>query len=133
MNHFIGIGRLTGGAELKYINNGTPVCKFSICINKTWKDKDGNKQEKPSFFNCVLWGKYGELMSKYLTKGKQVAIEAELEQNAWEDKDGNKHNGVQLNVNELFLLQSPKGEKENGGADVPQGKATAPEKDDVPF
>ena len=133
MNHFIGIGRLTGGAELKTISNGTPVCKFSICINKTWKDKDGNKQEKPSFFNCVLWGKYGELMSKYLTKGKQVAIEAELEQNAWEDKDGVKHNGVQLNVNELFLLQSPKGEKESGGADVPQGKATAPGNDDVPF
>ncbi len=78
-----------------------------------------------------MWGKYGESMSKYLTKGKQVAIAAELEQNAWEDKDGVKHNGVQLNVNELHLLQSPKGE--NGGADVPQGKATAPEKDDVPF
>jgi len=131
MNHFIGIGRLTAGAELKRIDNGTPVCKFSICINKTWKDKDGNKQEKPSFFNCVLWGKYGELMSKYLTKGKQVAIEAELEQNAWTDKDGVKHNGFQLNVNELFLLQSPKGE--NGGSDAPQGKGNAPEKDDVPF
>jgi single-stranded DNA-binding protein len=72
-------------------------------------------------------------MSKYLTKGKQVAISAELEQNVWEDNNGVKHNGVQLNVNELFLLQSPKGEKESGGADVPQGKATEPGKDDVPF
>jgi single-strand DNA-binding protein len=131
MNHFIGIGRLTGGAELKYIANGTPCCKFSICINKTWKDKNGEKQEKPSFFNCVLWGKYGELMSKYLTKGKQIAIEGELEQNAWEDNNHVKHNSIQINVNELFLLQSPKGE--NGGADIPQGKATEPGKDDIPF
>jgi len=132
MNHFIGIGRLTAGCELKYISNGTPVCKFSICINKTWKDKNGDKQEKPSFFNCVLWGKYGELMSKYLTKGKQIAIAAELEQNAWEDNNGNRHNGVQLNVNELYLLQSPKGEKD-GGADVPQGKGNAPGNEDIPF
>jgi single-strand DNA-binding protein len=116
MNHFIGIGRLTGGAELKYTASGTPVCKFSICINKTWKDKDGNRQEKPSFFNCVLWGKYGESMSKYLTKGKQIAIEAELEQNTWENKDGVKHNGTQLIINELFLLQSP---KEKDGAEPP--------------
>jgi len=129
MNHFIAIGRLTGGAELKYTNGGTAVCKFCICINKKWKDKDGNPQEKPNFFNCVLWGKYGELMSKYLTKGKQIAITAELDQNPWEDKNGNKHNDVQLIVSELELLQSPRNES---GADTKPGK-NEPGSDDIPF
>ena len=127
MNHFIGIGRLTGGAELKYTSGGVPVCKFSICISKKWKTQEGEWKEKVNFFNCVLWGKYGESMSKYLTKGKQVAIEAELEQNAWE-KDGVKHNDCQLNINELVLLQSPQGK---GGENT--ASKNAPGGDDIPF
>jgi single-strand DNA-binding protein len=139
MNHFIGIGRLTGGAELKYTNNNTPYVKFSICINKVWK-KDGERQEKPNFFNCILWGKYGESMQKYLTKGKQVAIEAELEQNTWQDNGGTSHSSVQLTVNELYLLASPRG----GNSPVSEGnteppppengkKNNAPGADDIPF
>jgi single-strand DNA-binding protein len=50
MNYFIGIGRLTDSAELKYTANGAAVTKFSICINKAWRDRDGNRQEKPNFF-----------------------------------------------------------------------------------
>ncbi|GHU66571.1 single-stranded DNA-binding protein [Spirochaetia bacterium] len=140
MNHFSGIGRLTGQAELKYTATGTAVTKFSICINKTWKDKDGNKQEKANFFNCVLWGKYGELMQKYLTKGKQIAIEAELDQSTWTDSNGNNHSAVQLNVSEIFLLASPR--NESGGPSnndsrpeppPPKGNGGQPAADDIPF
>jgi single-strand DNA-binding protein len=132
MNYFIGIGRLTDSAELKYTANGTAVTKFSICINKMWRDKDGNRQEKPNFFNCVLWGKYGESMSKYLTKGKQIGIAGELEQNAWQDNGGTKHNSIQINVSEISLLASPR--NESGGNDSPPpGKKTEPGKDDIPF
>jgi single-strand DNA-binding protein len=132
MNHFIGIGRLTGSAELKYTNNGTACVKFSICINKAWKDKDGNRQEKPNFFNCVMWGKYGETMSKYLTKGKQIAIEAELDQNTWQDSNGNNHSAIQLTVNELSLLASPRNEG-GGNGPTPAEKNAEPGKDDIPF
>jgi single-strand DNA-binding protein len=131
MNHFIGIGRLTGAAELKYTSNGTAYVKFSICINKVWRDKEGNRQEKPNFFNCVLWGKYGETMQKYLTKGKQIGIEAELEQNTWTDSNNNNHSMVQLTVNELHLLASPKGD--SGADTVPPEKKNAPANDDIPF
>ncbi|MCL2139785.1 MAG: single-stranded DNA-binding protein [Treponema sp.] len=131
MNHFIGIGRLTAAAVLEQTSTGTPYAKFSICINKVWKDKNGNRQEKPSFFNCVLWGKYGELMSKYLTKGKQIGIAAELEQNTWTDSNRNNHSSVQLNVNEIYLLASPKGEKESSGNEPLPGKGVYT--DIVPF
>jgi single-strand DNA-binding protein len=132
MNYFIGIGRLTDSAELKYTANGTAVTKFSICINKIWRDKDGNRQEKPNFFNCVLWGKYGESMSKYLTKGKQIGIAGELEQNTWEDNGGTRHNSVQINVSEISLLASPRNES-GGNGPPPPGKKTEPGKDDNPF
>jgi single-strand DNA-binding protein len=134
MNHFIGIGRLTGGAETKYTSNGTACVKFSICINRVWKDKNGDRQEKPNFFNCVIWGKYGESMGKYLTKGKQIGIEAELEQNTWMDSNGNNHSAVQLTVNEIVLLASPRndsGPADNGAAPPPKKKT--PDADDTPF
>jgi len=125
MNVFNGIGRLVRDSELKYTTTGTPVAKFSICIDKVWKNKDGARQEKPNFFNCVLWGKYAETMNKYLTKGKQIGVTAELEQTTWTDTAGNNHSAVQLNVNELNLLASPKGEKEqntppNNGGGLPE-------------
>jgi single-strand DNA-binding protein len=132
MNYFFGIGRLTDSAELKYTTNGTAVTKFSICINKIWRDKDGNLQEKPNFFNCVLWGKYGESMSKYLTKGKQVGIAGELEQNAWQDNSGTKHNSIQINVSEISLLASPRNES-GGNESSPPGKKQEPGKDNSPF
>jgi single-strand DNA-binding protein len=135
MNHFSGIGRLTGAAELKYTAKGTACTKFSICINKTWKDSNGVKQEKANFFNCIMWGKYGELMQKYLTRGKQIAIEAELEQNTWEDDSGGKHSQVVLNVNQLYLLASPRGESAPANDEPPpppkQGSDKPP--DDIPF
>jgi single-strand DNA-binding protein len=132
MNHFFGIGRLAGGAELKYTAKGTACVKFSICINRIWKDGQGNRQEKPNFFNCVMWGKYGESMSKYLTKGKQIGIEAELEQNTWQDSNGNNHSAVQLTVNELTLLASPKNESGQANSSAPP-KTERPGEDDDPF
>jgi single-strand DNA-binding protein len=132
MNYFIGIGRLTDSAELKYTTNGTAVTKFSICINKVWRDKDGGRQEKANFFSCVLWGKYGESMSKYLTKGKQIAIAGELEQSVWQDSGGNKHSSVQINVSEISLLASPRNEGGGNGA-PPPGRNAEPGKDDIPF
>jgi len=137
MNHFIGIGRLTAAAELKYTAKGIACTKFSICITKTWRDSEGNKQEKPNFFNCVMWGKLGESIHQYLTKGKQVAIEAELSQDTWTDNSGANHSTVQLIVNELFMLASPRGE---GGGAAPANESPGqpkkngkPGDDDIPF
>jgi single-strand DNA-binding protein len=140
MNLFVGIGRLTAAAELKYTANGTAVTKFSICINKAWKDRDGNRQEKPHFFNCILWGKYGEVMQHLLTKGKQIGIEGELEQSTWQDNNGTNHSTVQINVSGIDLLASPR--NESGGYDAKKDTAPPPIKEnasaapgagDIPF
>lgn len=135
MNHFIGIGRVVGNAELKYTTgNSMPFATFSICINKKWRDKNGERQEKPNYFNCVLWGKYGESMYKLLTKGKQIGINAELEQNTWTDSNGNNHSSVQLNINEIELLASPRGKKGTEAEHQPaSSKKTEPGEDDIPF
>jgi single-strand DNA-binding protein len=133
MNNFNGIGRLTADAELRYTGAGIAFVNFSICINKVWKDKNGERKEKPIFLKCVLWGKYGELMQPYLTKGKQIGLEAELDQNTWADNAGNNHSAIQLVVNQIYLLASPKGEKDNGAKNTPPPNNSQPGEDNIPF
>lgn len=130
INHYTGIGRLTAAAELNYTGAGSAVMKFSICINESYK-KDGDWVEKPNFFNCVVWGKYAEAMQKHMTKGKRVGIEGKLQQNTWEDNKGSRHNDVSIVVSNIALLDSPKGDSNNGNkAEHAGGDHPA---DEVPF
>ena len=89
-NLVILIGNLGKDVEYKVTPSGTPVANFSIATSETWKDKDGNKQEKTEWHNIVLWGKTAEIANQYLKKGSSVFIEGKLQTRSWDDKDGNK-------------------------------------------
>lgn len=102
VNHAVLIGRLTRDAELKYTTAGQAVCKFSIAVNRRKKDGD-NWVEEANFFDVVLWGKTGEAIGKYLTKGKQVAVEGELRQDRWE-QDGQHRSKVEIMAGNVQLL-----------------------------
>jgi single-strand DNA-binding protein len=122
LNHWTGVGRLTASAELKYTTARTACLKFSICINKSFKKGD-KWEEKPNFFNCVIWGKYGEAMQKHLTKGKRVGIEGELTHNPWTDNSGGKHNDVSISVSNIMLLDAPRPSDGSGGNTGPEPEA----------
>jgi len=102
VNKAILIGRLTRDAELKYLSSGSAVCKFSIAVNRRIKKGDAWEDEA-SFFNVVLFGKAGESINQYLTKGKQVAIDGELHQSRWE-KDGKTESRVEIYASNVQLL-----------------------------
>ena len=101
-------GRLTRDSEVKFTNGGLAICTFSIASNKRKKVGD-QWEDEASFFECTLFGKYGETMSQYLAKGQQVTVQGELQQQRWE-KDGDKHSKVVIIVSTVQLLSSP-GEK----------------------
>lgn len=114
------IGRLAREAELKYTNSGTPVCNFSIASNASQKGQDGQYSDVGHFFDCVLWGKVGEALNQYLTKGQQVGIQGRLEQQKWLDQaTGQNRSKVVINVREIELLASV------GGAQAPQRQQQA--------
>jgi len=106
------VGRLTRDAELKYTNSGMAVCRFSIANNKRKKSGDG-WTDVARFFDIVLWGKQGETLNQYLKKGKQVAIQGELEQDRWE-QDGKARSKVEVNAASVQLLGG--GERQEGAA-----------------
>ena len=129
VNHVILIGRLTRDAETKYTNGGTAVCKFAIAVNKRRKQGD-QWVDEANFFDIVLWGRAGESINQYLVKGKQVAIEGELQQERWE-KDGQHHSKVVINASNVQLLGGGEGERRQP---APSGQSAPSDfPDDVPW
>ena len=106
MNSVNIIGRLTRDAELKYTASGTAVCKFSLAVNEKRKAGDEWK-DNANFFEIVLWGKVGESIQQYLTKGKQVAVIGKLTQERW-DQDGQNRSKVVITAGTVQLLGSGK-------------------------
>lgn len=102
LNKWVGIGRLTRDAELKYTSGGMAVCKFSIAVNRRVKNGD-QWTEEANFLDIVLWGRAGESINQYLVKGKQVAVEGELHQNRWE-QDGQNRSKIEINASNVQLL-----------------------------
>lgn len=131
INHVVLVGRLTRDAELKFINSGTAVSKFSIALNKR---KKVNEQwvEEAHFFNIVLWGKVAEALDPYLKKGKQVGIDGELRQSRWE-QDGQSRSRVEIVANNIQLLGG-KTDSSGGSGNSNQNTEEYSEfKDDIPF
>jgi len=122
------VGRLTRDAELKYINSGEAICHFTIATDSRVK-KDGGYVDEPSFWDVDLWGKRGESINQYLTKGKQVAVSGAARIEKWE-KDGQTHIKVKVNATDVQMLGSkPEGEGD-GWQEAPrpgkQGPAVQP-------
>ena len=130
-------GNLTRDPELKSLPSGIKVVSFGIATNRTWKDKNGVKQDSTTFHNIVSFGKQAEIMAQYLKKGRGVFIEGRIENRSWDDKnDGSKKYRSEIVV-ENFQF-GPGGErtgeattmKESIGA-KPAGKA--PQMDTIEY
>lgn len=99
LNKIILMGRLTKDPELRGTGNGAKVCKLSIAVNRTRKDKQsGDKIEETDFFDCDVWGSTGETVGQYFRKGDMILVEGEARNNNWTDSGGVKHYGMRVNV-----------------------------------
>ncbi|MCL2180325.1 MAG: single-stranded DNA-binding protein [Treponema sp.] len=102
LNHVVLVGRLTRDAELKYTSNGQAVCKFSIAVNRRKKNGD-QWEDEANYFDIVLWGKQGESLQSYLTKGKLIGVDGELRQDRWQ-QDGQNRSKIEIIAGYVQLL-----------------------------
>lgn len=116
------IGNLTRDPELKALPSGTKVCSFAVATNRSYKDKDGNRQEASEFHNIVAFAKLGELSAQYLKKGSQVYVEGRLQTRSWEGKDGEKKYRTEIIADTVQFGNRPTG---TAGAAAPAGKKGA--------
>lgn len=98
------IGHLGKDPELRYTSNGVAVATFSLATNESYKGKNDEWQEKTEWHNIVAWRRLAEIVGEYLTKGKQVYIEGNLQTRSWDDRDGNKRYTTEIVAREMILL-----------------------------
>ena len=80
------------------------MAKFSLATNEYYKDADGQKQTKTEWHNLIAWNKTAEIIEKYVSKGKEIAIEGKLTNRSWDDKEGNKRYITEVIVNEVVMF-----------------------------
>jgi single-strand DNA-binding protein len=104
VNKVILVGRLGSDPEVRYTPGGAAVANFSLATNESWKDKNGQKQERTEWHRIVTWGRLAELSGQYLKKGRQVFIEGGLQTRQWDDKDGNKRYTTEIKATNMQFL-----------------------------
>jgi single-strand DNA-binding protein len=135
------IGYVGKDPEIKYLQNGDPVCNFSVATSESWKDKQGQKQERTEWHRIVAWRKLAEICGQYLSKGKQVYVSGKSQSRKWKDKDGNERTTVEIQAQQVVFLGKGDGEARPKAAAPATAPATAsddsgppPQSDeDVPF
>jgi len=130
-NKVLLMGNLTRDPELRYTSGGSPVCNFSLAINRYYNDKkSGERKEETTFMRITVWGKTGENCAQYLSKGRPVFVEGRLQSRSWETDDGQKRSAVDVVADNVQFLGS-----RGSGADKASGpmKDAPPAEDDIPF
>jgi single-strand DNA-binding protein len=106
-------GNLTKDPELRSTGGGTSVCEMRVAVNSRRKNgQTGQWEDKPNYFDVVVFGAQGENCANYLSRGRPLAVEGRLDWREWEAKDGGKRQAVQIVANSVQFL----GSRDGGGA-----------------
>ena len=127
------IGHLGKDPELRYTASGIAVATFSMATSESWKDQEGNQQERTEWHNIVAWRKLAEICGEYLKKGKRVYIEGKMQTRSYE-KDGVKKYIAEIVADDLIMLDGGGGNHRGAeAAPAETGEAAPVKEDDLPF
>ena len=98
------IGNLGMNPEIKELEGGRKVAKFTLATNEVYKNQKGEKVKDTKWHNIVAWGKTASLMEELLTKGKEVLVEGKLTNRSWEDQEGKKRYITEIITSDFLIL-----------------------------
>lgn len=124
------VGNLGRDPEMRYTPSGVPVTTFSVAVNRRWTDQQGQPQEKTTWFRVTAWRKLAELCNQYLSKGRQVLVEGDIDASAWLAQDGQPRASLELTARTVRFLGGTAGE---GYAPDSLHEGPAMEEGDIPF
>ena len=116
-------GNLTRDAELRYTSNQKPVLTFAVAVNRLGQDN----VQATDYFNCVFWGKSGEALSKWLTKGRSVLVRGSMRSRTYEAKDGHKVTAWELVADSFGGVELLGGGDRQGGSNQPPAQNQRPQ------
>lgn len=111
------IGNLTRDPELRVTPKGTAICQFGLAVNRQFKTESGAVQDETTFVDIEAWGRQGETISKYCTKGRPLFVEGRLKFDQWEDKNSGQKRSKLKVVLEGFQFLGGRGEGTSGGGE----------------
>lgn len=104
VNKVILIGNLGNDPEIRHLEGGVAVARFSMATSEKFKDKAGNTQERTEWHNVVAWRGLAEVIDKYVKKGQSVYVEGKIQSNKYTDKEGVERVGFEILANNLTML-----------------------------
>lgn len=122
VNKVILIGHLGADPDMRYTPSGAGVCELRVATSESWKDKNGQRQERTEWHRVVVWGKIAEICAKYLAKGRQVFVEGRIQTRSYDDKDGQKKYITEIIANDVQFLSGGRdaaGAGRRGGEEGP--------------
>jgi single-strand DNA-binding protein len=132
INRVVLTGNLTRDPELRSTQGGTSVCSLRVACNTRRKGPSGDWEDKPNFFDVTVWGAQGENCSRFLSKGRPVAIDGRLEWREWEDPNGNKRQAIDIVADAVQFLGSRDDNAGGGNGFTPRSDVPADTRDFEP-
>ena len=129
VNKCIFIGNLGRDPEIRYGASGDAIANFSIACTETYKDKQGQKQEKTEWVRIVMYGRQAEIAGEYLKKGSSVYLEGRLQTRKWQNKEGQDQYTTEIVADRMQMLGG-KGERKDDSGYLGKGEVTHAQKSD---
>jgi single-strand DNA-binding protein len=117
LNRVMLLGNLGADPELRYTQSGQAVLNMRLATTESYLDRNKVRQERTDWHNVVLWGKRGEALAKFLSKGTTIFIEGGLRTSSYDDKDGNKRYKTEIHATNVILTGRGRG----GGGEMGEG------------
>lgn len=155
VNKVILVGNLGRDPEVRYTPDNAAITNISIATTDTWRDKNGDKQERTEWHRVAFFGKLAEIAGEYLKKGSQVYVEGRLQTRKWQDKEGQDRYTTEIVADRMQMLGSRSGmgmadsadmdgpppSRPSGSGGASRGGSSAPKsgskfddlEDDIPF
>jgi len=151
--HTVIVGNVGRDPELRYLPSGDPVANFSVAVNRKWTNRDGQAQEKTTWFRVNVFGRQAEIVNQYVSKGRLVLVDGEIDVSAYMAQDGTARASLELrarnvrflggrgteggeeSVDDFSAQQQPArtAQRPGPGAGGRGGERPAPDGDDNPF
>lgn len=139
VNKVILIGNLGKDPEVRYTGSGVAVATFTLATNESWRDADGNTQERTEWHNLVAWRKLAEVIGEYLKKGSKIYVEGRLQYRTYDDKNGVKRYVTEIVIDQMVMLDGRNrdaaagGPSDPGPSAPPAGPGPSGKDEDLPF
>jgi len=134
LNKAIIMGNLTRDPEVKALPSGMHVTNFSLATNRSYKDKEGNKQEDAEFHNIVVFGKQADSCGQYLKKGQEALVEGRIQTRSWEGEDGKKNYRTEIVGESVTFGRKGDSDQTSPSDNVSQAKPVESDEEiDIPF